>query len=118
MGAGPIRASTGGRRPKPTPTGCRRLRHPEPGRRSTYQAGEPVQTNRASSEKPAHGGGDVRPAFEAAALDRVVPSGSRPALAGVPKLAGNAIDTRNRVPDTRPGRVHPNGTSPLIGHGR
>src|SRR3954465_10152661 len=50
MGAGPIRASTGGRRTKPTSTGCRRLRQPEPGRRSTYQAGEPVQTNRASSE--------------------------------------------------------------------
>src|SRR3954464_12532726 len=51
MGAGPIRASTGGRRTKPTSTGCRRLRQPEPGRRSTYQAGEPVQTNRASSEQ-------------------------------------------------------------------
>src|SRR4051812_23030924 len=50
MGAGPIRALTGGRRTKPTSTGCRRLRQPEPGRRSTYQAGEPVQTNRASSE--------------------------------------------------------------------
>src|SRR3954447_2347511 len=49
MGAGPIRALTGGRRTKPTSTGCRRLRQPEPGRRSTYQAGEPVQTNRASS---------------------------------------------------------------------
>src|SRR4051812_49019344 len=49
MGAGPTRALTGGRRTKPTSTGCRRLRQPEPGRRSTYQAGEPVQTNRASS---------------------------------------------------------------------
>src|SRR3954469_3167844 len=49
MGAAPIRALTGGRRTKPTSTGCRRLRQPEPGRRSTYQAGEPVQTNRASS---------------------------------------------------------------------
>src|SRR3954447_13247235 len=49
MGAGPIRALTGGRRTKPTSTGCRRLRQPEPGRRATYQAGEPVQTNRASS---------------------------------------------------------------------
>src|SRR3954469_22107673 len=49
MGAGPTRALTGGRRTKPTSTGCRRLRHPEPGRRSTYQAGEPVQTNRARS---------------------------------------------------------------------
>src|SRR3954470_13493972 len=51
MGAGPIRALTGGRRTKPTSTGCRRLRQPEPGRRSTYQAGEPVQTNRASSHR-------------------------------------------------------------------
>src|SRR3954470_7836440 len=50
MGAGPTRALTAGRRTKPTSTGCRRLRQPEPGRRSTYQAGEPVQTNRASSE--------------------------------------------------------------------
>src|SRR3954454_8581402 len=50
MGAGPTRALTGGRRTKPTSTGCRRLRQPEPGRRSTYQAGEPVQTNRASSD--------------------------------------------------------------------
>src|SRR3954469_13127003 len=49
MGAGPIRALTGGRRTKPTSTGCRRLRQPEPGRRSPYQAGEPVQTKRASS---------------------------------------------------------------------
>src|SRR3954467_8376972 len=52
MGAGPTRALTGGRRTKPTSTGCRRLRQPEPGRRSTYQAGEPVQTNRASSVAP------------------------------------------------------------------
>src|SRR4051812_27020719 len=51
MGAGPTRALTGGRRTKPTSTGCRRLRQPEPGRRSTYQAGEPVQTNRASSSR-------------------------------------------------------------------
>src|SRR5215213_3971314 len=49
MDAGPIRASTGGRRTKPTSTGCRRPRQPEPGRRSTYRAGKPVQTNRASS---------------------------------------------------------------------
>src|SRR3954468_5733153 len=56
MGAGPTRALTGGRRTKPTSTGCRRLRQPEPGRRSTYQAGEPVQTNRASSE---HGSAHV-----------------------------------------------------------
>src|SRR4051794_28989148 len=54
MGAGPTRALTGGRRTKPTSTGCRRLRQPEPGRRSTYQAGEPVQTNRASSDGASH----------------------------------------------------------------
>src|SRR3954453_16060171 len=56
MGAGPIRALTGGRRTKPTSTGCRRLRQPEPGRRSTYQAGGPVQTNRASSDGQRAGG--------------------------------------------------------------
>src|SRR4051812_47621224 len=56
MGAGPIRASTGGRRTKPTSTGCRRLRQPEPGGRSTYQAAEPVQTNRASSLVGVHQG--------------------------------------------------------------
>src|SRR5215207_7172235 len=44
-----IRALTGGRRIKPTSLGCRRSRRPEPGRHSTYQAGKPVQTNRASS---------------------------------------------------------------------
>ena len=43
-----IRALTGGRRIKPTSLGCRRSRRPEPGRHSTYQAGKPVQTNRAS----------------------------------------------------------------------
>jgi hypothetical protein len=40
---------TGGRRIKPTSLACRRSRRPEPGRHSTYQAGKPVQTNRASS---------------------------------------------------------------------
>src|SRR5215207_8768820 len=44
-----IRALTGGRRIKPTSLACRRSRRPEPGRHSTYQAGKPVQTNRASS---------------------------------------------------------------------
>ena len=34
---------------EPTSPGCRRSRRPEPGRCSTYQAGKPVQTNRASS---------------------------------------------------------------------
>src|SRR5215207_8429945 len=45
-----IGALTGGRRIKPTSLGCRRSRRPEPGRHSTYQAGKPVQTNRASSD--------------------------------------------------------------------
>jgi hypothetical protein len=40
---------TGGRRIKPTSLACRRSRRPEPGRHSTYQAGKPVQANRASS---------------------------------------------------------------------
>src|SRR3954470_3534781 len=44
-----IRALTGRRRIEPTSPGCRRSRRPEPGRCSTYQAGKPVQTNRASS---------------------------------------------------------------------
>ena len=44
-----IRALTGRRRIRPTSTGCRRSRRPEPGRRSTYQSGKTVQTNRASS---------------------------------------------------------------------
>src|SRR5688572_25996506 len=44
-----LRALTGGRRIKPTSLACRRSRRPEPGRHSTYQAGKPVQTNRASS---------------------------------------------------------------------
>src|SRR6187455_2113327 len=44
-----IRALTGGRRIKPTSLACRRSRRPEPGRHSTYQAGKPVQANRASS---------------------------------------------------------------------
>src|SRR5215212_8112395 len=47
-----IRALTGGRRIKPTSLACRRSRRPEPGRHSTYQAGKPVQTNRASSVLP------------------------------------------------------------------
>src|SRR4051794_17619219 len=47
-----IRALTGRRRIEPTSPGCRRSRRPEPGRCSTYQAGKPVQTNRASSDHP------------------------------------------------------------------
>src|SRR4051812_40255074 len=75
MGAGPTRALTGGRRTKPTSTGCRRLRQPEPGRRSTYQAGEPVQTNRASSvtksDNSDFGLGDINPtAFFVTSLRR------------------------------------------------
>jgi hypothetical protein len=40
---------TGRRRIRPTSTGYRRSRRPEPGRRSTYQPGKAVQTNGASS---------------------------------------------------------------------
>src|SRR5689334_23696448 len=52
------RALTGRRRIEPTSPGCRRSRRPEPGRCSTYQAGKPVQTNRASSGTAATVGGD------------------------------------------------------------
>src|SRR4051794_37809297 len=51
-----------------------------PTRTKSRRAGARVVIHRAG-EKPVHGGGDVRRAFEAAALDRGVPPGSRPALA-------------------------------------
>ena len=63
---------TGGRRIKPTSLACRRSRRPEPGRHSTYQAGKPVQTNRASSFV-----GREQPLKE---LRRLLTSGQGPAV--------------------------------------
>ena len=48
------RALTGRRPIRPTSTGYRRSRQPDPGRRSTYQTENPVQTNRATSVLGSH----------------------------------------------------------------
>src|SRR5689334_13231441 len=66
-----IRALTGRRRIEPTSPGCRRSRRPEPGRCSTYQAGKPVQTNRASSGEAQMADGSDR--AEGVKLTTVVP---------------------------------------------
>src|SRR5215211_6595827 len=82
MARGLIHPLAGGRRIRPTSPSCRSARQLKPGRPSTYQAEDAVQTNRASSA----GEGGRQPGSGAAK------GGLAPALTRLHQLIGRALE--------------------------